>query len=63
MDFVNGMYSGAMKRHAKAVASVTAVRTTLVETRDQVADEATNPLKTEAEIRAAAEAKRANRWR
>lgn len=61
-DYVNGMYAGAMKRHAKASASVAEVRQIIVENRDSAVVE-TNPLKKEAEIAAAVEAKRANRWR
>jgi hypothetical protein len=63
-DYVNGMYAGAMKRHIKASASVAEVRTTIVENTDAVAEKvAADPLKTEAQIREATEAKRKNRWR
>jgi len=64
LDYVNGMYAGAMKRHTAAAASVAEVRTLIVENND-AADKAvgSDPLKTEAEISAAVEAKRKNRWR
>lgn len=62
-DYVNGMYAGAMKRHTNAAASVAEVRTAIVEKQDAAAQVATDPYKKEAEISAAVEAKRANRWR
>ncbi len=62
MDFVNGMYSGAMRRATKAAASMAEVRQTIVENRD-TAVENSDPYSVEAKLAEAAAAKQANRWR
>lgn len=64
IDYVNGMYAGAMKRHAKADASVAEVRETLAANHDAAVVDVGKDIKTiEAELRAAEDAKRANKWR
>jgi hypothetical protein len=65
MDYVNGMYAGAMKRHLKAAESVAEVRTAIVENKDLAVTQAVTTDITAAEqaARKAAQDKRANRWR
>jgi hypothetical protein len=63
LDYVDGMYAGAMKRHTKAATSVAEVRTLIVENNDAADKAVADPYKAETEIREAAEAKRKNRWR
>lgn len=62
-DYVNAMYTGAMKRFGKAVTSLSEVRETVRENTDAASVAGVDPYKDELAIREAAEAKRANRWR
>ncbi len=62
--YVDGMYDLAMSHATKAAESVAAVRTAVVEKRDDAAVvTVSDPYKKEQELSAATEAKRKNRWR
>lgn len=63
MDYVNGMYAGAMKRHVNAAASVAEVRTAIVENRDNAETAAPDINKIEADLKNKVAENRKNRWK